>query len=172
MTTTLITRDLGYFAASHNLPDHDGGCKSLHGHNYRVIVTIGGTISCAQGVPYSGMIVDFTHIKNIWKAIHDKVDHGHIIANGKWPQWYSRFVELAPGGQAEVDALLGKVAHLDIADSTAEHLSGWILREMQAGLTAFLLERGVEGYTDGAVPYIHSVAVYETESSWATAYAG
>lgn len=168
MGNTLITKDMGYFAAAHNLPDHDGDCRKLHGHNYGVKVTLGGDVSNQNGVPYSGMIIDFTHIKDIYKnRIHNIVDHAYLLGS-KLPTWYTEFCKYHPDGQSGVDILLGKVAHLPIQDTTAENLSHWILNEMQLGLIEFLKERGMEGQTN--VPYIHMVAVTETETSTAVAF--
>jgi 6-pyruvoyl tetrahydropterin synthase/QueD family protein len=170
-----ITKDLGYFAASHNLPDHDGGCYNLHGHNYGVRVTlVAPTPSSGEGVPYSGMLIDFTHIKDIYKQyVHEILDHAHIIAD-KWPQWYELFVSLVAehdnlsleDAREQVDLNLGKVAHINTPDTTAEWLSYWIYNQMQDGLTIFMRENNIhEGYE--TLPRIESVTVTETETSFA-----
>lgn len=191
--STVIIKDLGYFAAAHNLPYHDGGCYNLHGHNYKVEVTIGGSLayeSADAQPPYTGMLVDFTHIKQIYKdRIHNIVDHAMIISD-VWPQWYETFVRLTreSGGTVvtvdndgidveteyfisveeamrTVDKELGKVVHLHIPQTTAECLARWVFEEMQAGLTEFMESRGTLNQKDE--PYIAAVRVYETETSWA-----
>lgn len=174
---TLITKNLGYFAASHNLPYHDGGCYNLHGHNYRVEVTIEGDISTDVDAPYAGMIIDFTHIKDIYKQrIHEVVDHAHMFGK-RLPEWYKHYVACYMEvhdcdyneAQNSINAMLGKVAILNIEQTTAEHISRWVLNEMQTGLREFIENRGSDG--QAVPPSIHSVTVYETETSYATTYA-
>lgn len=55
------------FEAAHSLPNHDGKCRGLHGHSYRVVVQVGGVISHAFGESDEGMIVDFKWLTAAWK---------------------------------------------------------------------------------------------------------
>lgn len=54
------------FEAAHFLPNHKGACADLHGHSYKLAVTVqrhdGGVIEEA-GNTSDGMIVDFTDLK-------------------------------------------------------------------------------------------------------------
>jgi 6-pyruvoyltetrahydropterin/6-carboxytetrahydropterin synthase len=52
------------FAAAHYLRDYKGKCERLHGHNYRVMVTLRG-----KELDKAGMLVDFTEMKRALKAI-------------------------------------------------------------------------------------------------------
>jgi len=171
---TQITKNLGYFAASHNLPSHDGGCWNLHGHNYGVTVTLEGWITHTEAedysVPHDGMIIDFTYIKDIYKEhIHSVVDHAHLFGT-KLPSWYYTFIQLVKAdndtteedAMESVDIMLGKVAHLPIQNTTAELMAGWILDTMQQGLTQYL--SGLEGKDQLAVRIV-AVELSETESS-------
>ena len=61
------------FAASHFLTKYHGKCENLHGHNYKVIVTINGEIA------EDGMVIDFKIIKDqVNKKVIDKLDHTHL----------------------------------------------------------------------------------------------
>ena len=61
------------FAASHFLTKYHGKCENLHGHNYKVIVTIEGPIK------EDGMVQDFKGVKTIVnKKVIDKIDHTHL----------------------------------------------------------------------------------------------
>ena len=67
------------FACSHALPFHEGNCKYLHGHEWKIEVFVHGAIND------KGMVMDFSDLK---KAVNDsfieKVDHSYlntIIAN-------------------------------------------------------------------------------------------
>ena len=62
------------FEASHSLPLHAGKCKNLHGHSYRLEVTIG-----SNQLNEKGMVMDFgilTEIVNL--KIINKLDHQHL----------------------------------------------------------------------------------------------
>lgn len=145
-----IIKDLGYFAAAHNLPSHEGGCWNLHGHNYRVVVSVSGPLQ--TGGPSSGMVIDFSLLKNIYKEhIHQKLDHAYILANGHHPEWYS--VLAGAVGTQKAHALLGKVADLPIAETTAECMSEWIANEIQRHLPMDVL--------------VVWLKLYETETSYA-----
>jgi len=65
------------FSASHRLPHHGGQCKKLHGHNYKLEVTVSGPIN-DEG-PSQGMIVDFQELDTI---VNDRIighyDHSHL----------------------------------------------------------------------------------------------
>jgi queuosine biosynthesis protein QueD len=48
-----------YFEAAHHLTNYEGKCKNIHGHSYRLRVTI-------KGKPENnGMIMDFSDLKKI-----------------------------------------------------------------------------------------------------------
>jgi len=50
---------------------HDGHkCKTQHGHNYTVEVTIGGEVN-----PRTGFIIDFWDLDKIVQPVIDQVDH-------------------------------------------------------------------------------------------------
>ena len=61
------------FAAAHNLRNYKGKCEKLHGHNYKVRLTVSG-----ETVGKSGMLVDFTDLKRILKEVLSKFDHGYL----------------------------------------------------------------------------------------------
>src|SRR5262249_39824775 len=59
------------FAAAHRLPFYDGPCKRLHGHNYRLRVTLAGRPS-----PQDGMVRDFDEVKRkVWDTCLVALDH-------------------------------------------------------------------------------------------------
>lgn len=61
------------FAASHFLTKYHGKCENLHGHNYKLIITIEGPVQ------EDGMVLDFKIIKETVKEhIVDKLDHTHL----------------------------------------------------------------------------------------------
>jgi 6-pyruvoyltetrahydropterin/6-carboxytetrahydropterin synthase len=65
------------FQAAHRLPLHDGKCKELHGHSYRVAVTVFGPLE-VDG-PKTGMVIDFGDLTTIWKKdIEPLCDHQYL----------------------------------------------------------------------------------------------
>jgi 6-pyruvoyltetrahydropterin/6-carboxytetrahydropterin synthase len=61
------------FAAAHFLAHYHGKCERLHGHNYRVRVTVAGS-SLDDG----GMLVDFGVLKGALKEILAEFDHSNL----------------------------------------------------------------------------------------------
>ncbi|SCZ01214.1 6-carboxytetrahydropterin synthase QueD [Alkaliphilus peptidifermentans] len=61
------------FDSAHKLDDYDGDCKYLHGHTYRMEITIRGRID------YRGMVMDFNDLKElVKKEILLKLDHRYL----------------------------------------------------------------------------------------------
>lgn len=66
------------FDASHQLLDHKGLCKNVHGHTYKLQVTVMGMARVGRGSD-QGMVIDFSDLKALIKdAIVEKYDHAFI----------------------------------------------------------------------------------------------
>lgn len=64
------------FHSAHHLPNHLGKCKNLHGHTYKLFVTVGGFIIDEPECPAEGMIMDFGDLKKVvTDLIISKLDH-------------------------------------------------------------------------------------------------
>jgi 6-pyruvoyltetrahydropterin/6-carboxytetrahydropterin synthase len=61
------------FAAGHSLRNYKGKCENVHGHNYRVRVTIEGA-----NLASNGLLVDFVDVKKQLLEIIDRLDHQFI----------------------------------------------------------------------------------------------
>jgi 6-pyruvoyltetrahydropterin/6-carboxytetrahydropterin synthase len=69
------------FEAAHHLPEHQGKCARLHGHSYRVEVTLRGPVKDAPGVSDHGMVMDFVALSQIMQeAILARLDHQDLNA--------------------------------------------------------------------------------------------
>lgn len=67
------------FEACHHLPHYDGACHNLHGHSYKLEVTVGGTPIKDENNPKCGMILDFKDLKALVKKVAvDKYDHSNL----------------------------------------------------------------------------------------------
>lgn len=68
------------FETGHALYGYDGKCKNVHGHSYKLFVTvIGSPISDMNNVKF-GMVIDFTDLKKIVKEeVVDQFDHATVF---------------------------------------------------------------------------------------------
>ena len=79
MSNIRITKQFS-FETGHALYGYDGKCKNVHGHSYRLDVTVIGTpISDNTNVKF-GMVIDFSDLKKIVKEeIVDVFDHATVF---------------------------------------------------------------------------------------------
>ena len=68
------------FEMAHALYGYDGVCANIHGHSYRLWVTVRGEVKNENGHTKDGMLMDFTDLKSIVKPeIVDKYDHSLVL---------------------------------------------------------------------------------------------
>ena len=79
MSKIRITKQFS-FETGHALYGYDGKCKNVHGHSYKLSVTVIGTpISDTSHVKF-GMVIDFGDLKKIVKEeIVDVYDHATVF---------------------------------------------------------------------------------------------
>lgn len=79
MSNIRITKQFS-FETGHALYGYDGKCRNVHGHSYRLSVTVfGKPINDASHVKY-GMVIDFSDLKKIVKEeIVDVFDHATVF---------------------------------------------------------------------------------------------
>jgi 6-pyruvoyltetrahydropterin/6-carboxytetrahydropterin synthase len=76
-----VTKEFS-FEMAHVLWNYDGPCRNVHGHSYRLFVTISGIPVDEYGHPKNGMVIDFTDLKSIVrKEIVDIFDHSVVISS-------------------------------------------------------------------------------------------
>ena len=61
------------FAAGHALRNYHGKCENVHGHNYKVRITVAG-----EQLDQTGLLVDFLEVKRLMGAVIDYLDHRFI----------------------------------------------------------------------------------------------
>lgn len=61
------------FAGAHSLRDYDGECENLHGHNWKVEVTL----KCEK-LNQQGMAIDFKVIKKMLEETLSRFDHSYL----------------------------------------------------------------------------------------------
>jgi len=62
------------FSYAHRIQNHPGKCKRLHGHNGKLEVQVEGDADTK-----TGMIIDFSNLKQIVKTVVDSLDHMTIL---------------------------------------------------------------------------------------------
>ncbi|WP_019500093.1 6-carboxytetrahydropterin synthase QueD [Pseudanabaena sp. PCC 6802] len=65
------------FEAAHELPHHDGKCARLHGHSWRGVVYVSGTI--LNDGAKSGMVMDYGDIKQFLQPLLDEYLDHHFL---------------------------------------------------------------------------------------------
>ena len=65
-----VTKDYLVFASAHFITFAGHRCEGLHGHNYRVRVTIEGALN-----EEAWFVFDFVELKRIMKRLCDEIDH-------------------------------------------------------------------------------------------------
>ncbi|MBR5074635.1 MAG: 6-carboxytetrahydropterin synthase [Bacteroidales bacterium] len=143
MSKIRITREFS-FEGAHALGGYDGKCCHIHGHSYRLAVTVTGEPVAEENSPKKGMVIDFTDLKKIvGENIIDKFDHALVMRRD------------APLAQ-EIQNVYGNVVVVDF-QPTSEMLAIHF-----ADVISGLLPRGVK---------LYSVKLWETEKSCAAWYA-
>ncbi|MDD2986015.1 6-carboxytetrahydropterin synthase [Flavobacterium sp.] len=146
MTKIRITKQFS-FETGHALYGYDGKCKNVHGHSYKLSVTVSGTpLTDATHVKF-GMVIDFGDLKKIVKEeVVDQFDHATVF-NQNTPH-----VELA-------NELKNRDHHVILVDyqPTSENMVIDFAERIKNRLPA-----NIE---------LHSLKLQETESSFAEWYA-
>jgi len=79
MSKIRITKEF-QFEMAHALLGYDGPCKNIHGHSYKLDVTVLGNVKENTSDSDEGMVVDFGVIKDIVKKlIVDEYDHSLVL---------------------------------------------------------------------------------------------
>lgn len=132
---------------SHALEGYDGACRQIHGHSYKLFVTVAGTPIDDPQNPKYGMVMDFGDLKKIVnRMIVDRYDHAFVIRRTDDNEKLIR----------EVKARFGKVEMLDY-QPTCEKMIARFADDIRAELPA-----GVE---------LHSLKLHETATSYAEWFA-
>ena len=79
MAVIRLTKEFS-FEAAHALGGYDGPCREIHGHSYRLFVTVKGCPAAAQTDPKCGMVLDFGVLKRIVnEQIVSRLDHALVL---------------------------------------------------------------------------------------------
>ncbi|BCA79737.1 6-carboxytetrahydropterin synthase QueD [Desulfuromonas sp. AOP6] len=76
-----------HFSAAHNLMHYQGDCENLHGHNWKVEVTV-----AAKELDKAGLGIDFKILKKETKKVLGTLDH-------KYLNELAPFINLSPSSE-------------------------------------------------------------------------
>lgn len=140
-----VTKEFG-FEMAHVLWNYDGPCRNVHGHSYRLFVTLTGIPVEDHDNPKNGMVIDFTDLKRIVKdQIISFFDHSVVVSK--------RY------DQSKTEMFLNLFGNTVLVDyqPTCENL----VEDFAARIIPFL-PQSVK---------LHSLKLYETATSYAEWYA-
>ena len=130
------------FEMAHALWNYDGACKNIHGHSYRLFVTIAGEPIADDASPKFGMVLDFKDLKKMIKGpVVDFLDHSLLV------------YQAAEGPSLDAVREMYKKVHIFHFQPTCENLVLFIVEKIRP-----LLSTGLE---------LHSIKLYETATSYA-----
>jgi len=145
MARIRVTKEFN-FEMAHALWNYDGACKNIHGHSYKLFVTLAGEPILDSENPKFGMVLDFKDLKQlVKKPVVDFLDHSLVV-----------YREAEGKTLSEVRKLYEKVHVVDF-QPTCENLVNYIVETVQS-----LLPKDIE---------LHAVKLYETATSFAEWYA-
>lgn len=79
MAVIRLTKEFS-FEAAHALEGYDGPCREIHGHSYRLYVTVRGCPAANDGNPKCGMVMDFGQLKRlVGEQIVSRFDHALVL---------------------------------------------------------------------------------------------
>ncbi len=141
MNTIRISREFT-FEMAHALWNYNGACRSIHGHSYRLFVTVIGVPEADPNSPEFGLVIDFGELKKIVQEhIINIFDHAVLLYRDVDPEMYE---------------LMGQLLENKIItpyQPTCENLVSDFALRIKTRLPA-----GVN---------LHSIKLYETSTSYA-----
>lgn len=128
------------FEMAHALHNYPGKCKNIHGHSYKLYVTVKTSTEGDGYIPAPGILIDFKEIKQVVRtAIVHRLDHQLILSGD--------YIRAHPSVILEDNLLLWE------AEPSAENLLIFMRKTLQ-----HKLPEGVE---------LVKLKLYETSDSFA-----
>lgn len=79
MAIIRLTKEFA-FESAHALEGYDGACREIHGHSYRLFVTVRGVPISDLENPKCGMVMDFGELKRVVnEQIVSHLDHSFVL---------------------------------------------------------------------------------------------
>lgn len=86
MSIIKITKQFS-FEMAHALRNYDGLCRNIHGHSYKMDITLAGQPLHDESSPKNGMVMDFSDLKRLVnEEIISLLDHALVLNEKNDPQ--------------------------------------------------------------------------------------
>ena len=129
----------------HRIPYHKNKCSFLHGHRYRLEVSISGEIRQEKDTSDEGMVLDFGDLKALLnKVIHDQLDHRFMISES------DPFLNYINGIHEKYGLLIVPFV------PTVENITKWCVDRISEKIPSYI--------------HLTRVRLYETPNCWADYY--
>lgn len=140
-----VTKEFA-FEMAHVLWNYDGPCRNVHGHSYRLFVTLSGIPVDDLENPKNGMVIDFTDLKRIVKKeIVTVFDHSVVVSSRFGTEKTEMFTKMF-GNTVLVD-------YQPTCENLVSDFAGRIKKHLSPGIQ------------------LHSLRLYETANSFAEWFA-
>jgi len=117
-----------HFEAAHRITDYRGACRHLHGHSYKLEVSIS-----VDEMGEGDMLMDFKDLKDLVnESVIRPLDHALLLKDNE-------------GNHADFDQLVGKIYWMK-TEPTAERMVIWIANNLAKGLPAPVQLTGLKLY--------------------------
>ncbi len=146
MAKIRLTREFS-FESAHALEGYDGACREVHGHSYKLFVTVIGEPKADPSSPKFGMVMDFGELKRIVnEQIVDRLDHSFVL----------RRSPLSEGVLSSIEGIYRNVQLVDY-QPTCENMLIDFAERIASQLPSHVA--------------LHSLKLHETEKSFAQWFA-
>ena len=146
MAKIRLTKEFS-FESAHALEGYAGACREIHGHSYRMFVTVIGEPSSDAGASDYGMVMDFGELKRIvTEQVVSRMDHSFVLRRSEANEHLA--AELA-GRFSRIEM----VGYQPTCENLLSDFAVRICRELPSGVR------------------LHSLRLHETATSYAEWYA-
>ena len=146
MAKIRLTKEFS-FESAHALEGYAGACREIHGHSYRMFVTVTGEPSSDASASDYGMVMDFGELKRIvTEQVVSRMDHAFVLRR-------------SAANESLAASLRGRFGRIEMTDyqPTCENMlsdfAARIGRELPTGV------------------HLHSLRLHETATSYAEWFA-
>ena len=116
-----------HYEMAHALHCYDGACANIHGHSYRLEVTVTGPVITDAMNPKCGMVIDFGDLKQIVQnAVLNQFDHALVLNSA---------MVVEPHGRVALQEQFGNIIFVDY-QPTNENLLLDFAQRIQSALPA------------------------------------
>lgn len=146
MAKIRLTKEFS-FEAAHALEGYKGACRHIHGHSYRLFVTVVGEPICDSSESSFGMVLDFGDLKRIVnEQVVSRLDHAMVMRHS--------------------------VHSSQVVEAIGSHYTNIILTDYQPTCENMLVDFAtrISGQLPDGVA-LHSLKLHETATSFAEWYA-